>query len=81
MWSIGCIFAELITRDLLFKVESELGLLDAIFKLLGSPSESTWPGFSELPNARNVVFKAQVRGHLYCEGLRTYSHKIVTCMK
>lgn len=29
---------------------------DKIFRLLGSPSEQIWPGFSKLPNAKNIRF-------------------------
>ena len=61
MWSVGCIFAELYLRDLLFKADSELGLLDAIFRVCGSPTEANWPGYSKLPNVVNVKWKAEVK--------------------
>ena len=60
MWSVGCIFAEILLRDLLFKADSELELLDAIFRTVGSPNEKNWPGYSSLPNIVNVKWKSQV---------------------
>eukprot|EP01113_Clastostelium_recurvatum_P022403 TRINITY_DN2671_c0_g1_i2.p1 TRINITY_DN2671_c0_g1~~TRINITY_DN2671_c0_g1_i2.p1 ORF type:complete len:305 (+),score=71.09 TRINITY_DN2671_c0_g1_i2:177-1091(+) len=50
MWSIGCIFAELLTRDPLFPGDSEIDQLYRIFRSLGTPNETVWPGVSELPD-------------------------------
>jgi len=54
MWSVGCIFAELIQKDPLFPGRGEIDQLAKIFALLGKPSEDSWPGWSKLPNARSV---------------------------
>ncbi|KAG1049449.1 hypothetical protein G6F46_004556 [Rhizopus delemar] len=54
MWSVGCIFAELLNNEPLLPGRSELDQLDRIFKLLGSPSEEIWPGYLELPHAKNI---------------------------
>uniref|UniRef100_A0AAR2IZ27 cyclin-dependent kinase n=1 Tax=Pygocentrus nattereri TaxID=42514 RepID=A0AAR2IZ27_PYGNA len=46
MWGVGCIFYEMITGRPLFPgstVEDELHL---IFRILGTPSEESWPGVS-----------------------------------
>lgn len=48
MWSVGCIFAELVRKQALFPGDSELQQLLHIFKLLGTPSEDTWEGVSKL---------------------------------
>lgn len=48
MWSVGCIFAELARKQPLFPGDSELQQLLNIFKLLGTPSEDSWPGLSRL---------------------------------
>jgi len=48
MWSVGCIFAELARKRPLFPGDSELQQLLHIFKLLGTPSESVWPGVTKL---------------------------------
>ncbi|CAL9181675.1 unnamed protein product [Musa hybrid cultivar] len=50
MWSIGCIFAELITTQALFAGDSELQQLLHIFRLLGTPNDVIWSGVSKLPN-------------------------------
>ncbi|KAG0466228.1 hypothetical protein HPP92_017229 [Vanilla planifolia] len=50
MWSVGCIFAELVTTQALFAGDSELQQLLHIFRQLGTPNEQVWPGVSKLPN-------------------------------
>ena len=40
MWSIGCIVAEMVLCEPLFRASSELELLLKIFSLTGSPSEN-----------------------------------------
>lgn len=53
IWSIGCIFAEMINGNPLFTGTSEDTQLDTIFRHLGTPDESTFPGISELPDWRS----------------------------
>ncbi|CAM0151473.1 unnamed protein product [Urochloa decumbens] len=48
MWSVGCIFAEMVRRQALFPGDSELQQLLHIFRLMGTPSEEQWPGVSAL---------------------------------
>ena len=50
MWSIGCIFAELANKRPLWPGDSEIDMLFRIFRLLGTPNESMWPGVSALPD-------------------------------
>ena len=50
IWSIGCVFAELIIGKPLFKANNELGTLSKIIETIGCPSEENWPGVSQLPN-------------------------------
>lgn len=49
VWSIGCIFAEMVTSKPLFPGDSEIDELFRIFRTLGTPDENVWPGVSELP--------------------------------
>ena len=48
VWSVGCIFAELVSGEPLFAAQSEIELLNKMFRLLGAPNEKVWPGFSKL---------------------------------
>ncbi|CAH8370968.1 unnamed protein product [Eruca vesicaria subsp. sativa] len=50
MWSVGCVFAELVTNQAIFAGDSELQQLLHIFRLLGTPNEEMWPGVSTLKN-------------------------------
>ena len=50
IWSIGCVFAELVIGKPLFKGNNELGTLSKIIENIGCPSEENWPGVSQLPN-------------------------------
>jgi cell division cycle 2-like protein len=52
IWSIGSIFAELLTREPLFQGKNEVDQLSKIFNLLGTPTTTSWPGFRSLPNAK-----------------------------
>jgi cyclin-dependent kinase 7 len=58
MWSIGCVFAELILRRpfIIAEVDEKdldtaagtLGQIEAICKRIGTPNEDNWPGVSKL---------------------------------
>lgn len=50
MWSIGCIFAEMVYHCPLFVGDSQIGQLFKIFAILGTPNESNWPGVSSFPH-------------------------------
>eukprot|EP01133_Synstelium_polycarpum_P016148 gene16148-19215_t len=50
MWSIGCIFAELMLRIPYLPGTSEIDQLKKIFSALGTPNETVWPGVTSLPN-------------------------------
>lgn len=49
IWSVGCIFGEMVTGRPLFPGSSEQDQLVRIFKLLGTPTPESWPGVTELP--------------------------------
>ncbi|KAG6555828.1 hypothetical protein Mapa_002469 [Marchantia paleacea] len=48
MWSVGCIFAELLHGKPILPGRTEIEQLTKIFELCGSPDESIWPGVSKL---------------------------------
>jgi len=49
IWSVGCIFAEMVNGRPLFPGTSENDQLMKIFKTLGTPTKKTWPSVTELP--------------------------------
>ncbi|KAH6830134.1 Protein kinase superfamily protein [Perilla frutescens var. hirtella] len=59
MWSLGCIMAELLSKEPLFNGKTEVEQLDKIFRILGTPNETIWPGFSKLPGVKVNFVKHQ----------------------
>ncbi|KAL7679470.1 putative serine/threonine-protein kinase YKL116C, predicted [Plasmopara halstedii] len=49
MWSVGCIFAEMLLRRPLADGSSDIDQLSKIFAVLGSPNENGWHDARELP--------------------------------
>jgi negative regulator of the PHO system len=49
IWSAGCIMAEMYTGRPLFPGTTNEDQLQKIFRLMGTPTERTWPGISQLP--------------------------------
>ena len=56
MWSVGCIFAELVNNEPLITGSSEIEQINKMFRLLGTPNEQVWPGFDSLPHAQSFGF-------------------------
>lgn len=54
LWSLGCIFGELLQKEPLLSGKNEVDELNKIFTLCGLPSEKSWPGFYRLPNAKSL---------------------------
>jgi len=59
VWSLGCIFGELLAGAPLFNGRTEIDQLQKIFKLLGTPNERIWPDFPSLPSTQKVTFVEQ----------------------
>jgi cell division cycle 2-like len=57
MWSIGCIFGELICKESIMAGQGELDQIDKIFEMVGVPTSETWPSFETLPNAKLLRWK------------------------
>ena len=64
MWSVGCIFGELLKNKPLLPGKSEANQIDLIVNLLGTPTDNIWPGFSSLPLARQISLKHQPYNNL-----------------
>ncbi|OAD56296.1 Cyclin-dependent kinase 20 [Eufriesea mexicana] len=56
MWSIGCIFGELLNKSPLFPGETDIEQLAIVLKYLGSPTSETWPDLSILPDYNKITF-------------------------
>uniref|UniRef100_A0A0E0J4T7 Protein kinase domain-containing protein n=3 Tax=Oryza TaxID=4527 RepID=A0A0E0J4T7_ORYNI len=61
MWSVGCIFAEMVNQKPLFPGDSEIDELFKIFRVLGTPNEQSWPGVSSLPDYKSAFPKWQAQ--------------------
>lgn len=49
IWSAGCIMAEMFTGRPLFPGTTNEDQLVRIFRIMGTPTERTWPGITQLP--------------------------------
>lgn len=52
LWSVGCIMGEFVHLKPLFPGNGELDEINKIFTELGTPSDSIWEGYSELPGPK-----------------------------
>lgn len=55
VWSVGCIFAELVRGCALFREQRPLNQIIKIFEVIGTPSENDWEGVSRLRNFPNEI--------------------------
>ena len=55
IWSAGCILAEMLLCDVLFRGDDDIQILSKIFTLLGTPNENNWPDVKQLKDY--AVFK------------------------
>ena len=56
LWSIGCIFGELLNNSPIFPGENDIDQLGIVIRILGSPNEKVWPGVKELPDFSKITF-------------------------
>jgi serine/threonine protein kinase len=57
MWSVGCIFAELLTSRPLFALANEHLVIDKIFNLLGTPGQPKFlPSYRRFPKFHLLKF-------------------------
>ena len=88
MWSVGCIFAELLLGKPMFPGKDEADQMDRIAKVLGSPNEDNMPGCTQLPlcaPARFLpcgsLFRLGMRPVQALAALRRYAASPLTCSK
>eukprot|EP00730_Choanoeca_flexa_P018117 TRINITY_DN8791_c0_g1_i3.p1 TRINITY_DN8791_c0_g1~~TRINITY_DN8791_c0_g1_i3.p1 ORF type:complete len:363 (+),score=65.56 TRINITY_DN8791_c0_g1_i3:34-1122(+) len=80
LWSVGCIFAELLAHKPLFPAKSETALLELMIELLGTPHRGIWPEFEQLPLTHRYKLPQQpyssikdTFGYLSSDGIRLLS--------
>ncbi|XP_072765154.1 cyclin-dependent kinase 20 [Anoplolepis gracilipes] len=56
MWSIGCIFGEMLNTSPLFPGETDIEQLAIVLKYLGSPTSESWPELTSLPDYNKISF-------------------------
>ncbi|KDP33697.1 hypothetical protein JCGZ_07268 [Jatropha curcas] len=66
LWSLGCIFAELLTLGPLFPGTSDIDQLSRIINVLGNLTEEVWPGCLKLPDYGTISF-AQIENPIGLE--------------
>jgi len=54
IWSVACIFGEFFNKEAIFMGDCEIDQLFQIFKHLGTPNESIWPGCEKLKDFKPV---------------------------
>jgi cell division cycle 2-like protein len=64
VWSVGCIFAEMLLGKALFEGKSELEQTQKMSDLLGSFKERWGPGFSKLPRSKEINQPSQPTNYL-----------------
>ncbi len=48
MWSVGCVFAELVIQQVLFQGDKDEKQIELIYEKCGSVNNENWPGVQEL---------------------------------
>lgn len=71
MWGVGCIFSEMVTGRPLFPGATAEEQLHFIFRMLGTPTEESWPGISANPQFRSHRFPTYRP-----EGLRRHAPRL-----
>lgn len=54
MWGVGCVFGEMFKGKPILAGSSDINQAQIIFDLVGSPTEESMPGWSELPGCEGV---------------------------
>lgn len=55
VWSVGCIFGELLLRRPILQGTSDVDQIFKIIDLCWTPHQSEWPGWPDLPNLKDMT--------------------------
>ncbi|XP_074623425.1 uncharacterized protein LOC141881538 [Acropora palmata] len=61
IWSVGCILGELFTKKPIFPAVQEIGQLELISRICGTPMPAVWPDVIHLPHFHTIKPKKQYR--------------------
>lgn len=61
IWSVGCILGELFTKKPIFPAVQEIGQLELISRVCGTPMPAVWPDVIHLPHFHTIKPKKQYR--------------------
>ncbi|KAG8068955.1 hypothetical protein GUJ93_ZPchr0005g14663 [Zizania palustris] len=64
MWSVGCIFAELLNGKPILPGKNEPEQLSKIFEMCGTPDELIWPGVTKMPWYNNFKPPRPLKRHV-----------------
>ena len=82
IWSVGCIFAEMAHKRPLFAGDSEIDQLFKIFRVLGTPTEESFPGVTAFKDFKATFPRWRQQGlahllpNLDADGLDLISHMV-----
>lgn len=75
IWSVGCVFAELVLRIPYMAADTEIGQVDLVCRAIGTPTEENWPGVTKLPEYTvSEPHTPVVPRALYLDRFRTVGH-------
>jgi len=69
IWSIGCIFYEIVTKQPMFQGSSDLEQLNRIFRFMGTATECNWAGVTKTKNytSKFPYFKQKISYSFFSE--------------
>jgi cyclin-dependent kinase 12/13 len=57
IWSVGCIFGELLLGRPILQGKTEIEQLQLIFGLCGLPTKENWPDFDKMPGIKDILLE------------------------
>lgn len=61
LWSVGCIFAEMLTGVPLFNGHTDQEQLQKILRMFGPPTKENWPSFQSYPSTKTLLPPESIR--------------------
>ncbi|CAI5437463.1 unnamed protein product [Caenorhabditis angaria] len=64
LWAAGCVLAEIVRGEPIFKGTSEIDMLNKIISILGTPNFTNWPELDNLPTMQYIDLREQPNNYL-----------------